>query len=141
MDTEGINHPLLEQLNLSCKYSAERRIVASCYHSSKSSRSQQSLSLDCNAKKNLNFQHVLWTSSSLVLLAWDNYLLVLGIREIGGGTRLICLSMLGINHSTHRTSITFCHKLLVNKLLNLPHQETSAASGLCVPVTQPSQKF
>lgn len=39
--------------------------------------------------------------------------------------------MLGIN----------CHKLLVNKLLNLPHQETSAASGFSVPVTQPSQTF
>ena len=51
MDTEGINHPLLEQLNLSCKYSVERRSVASCYQGSKSSRSQQSLSLDCSAKK------------------------------------------------------------------------------------------
>ena len=49
--------------------------------------------------------------------------------------------MLDINHSTHRTSITFCHKLLVNKLLNLPHQETSVATGFSVPVTQPSQKF
>lgn len=55
MDTEGINHPLLEQLNLSCKYSVERRSVASCYHGSKSSRSQQSLSLDCCAKKNFEF--------------------------------------------------------------------------------------
>ena len=55
MDTEGINHPLLEQLNLSCKYSAERRSVASCYHGSKGSRSQQSLSLDCSAKKKLEF--------------------------------------------------------------------------------------
>ena len=52
-----------------------------------------------------------------------------------------CLSMLGINHSTHRTSITFSHKLLVNKLLNLPLQEKSAATGFSVPVTQPSQKF
>ena len=52
-----------------------------------------------------------------------------------------CLSMLGINHSTHRTSFTFCHKLLVNKLLNLPYQETRAATGFSVPVTQPSQKF
>ena len=82
MDTEGINHPLLEQLNLSCKYSVESRSVASCYHGSKSFRSQQSLSLDCSAKKNLNFQYVLWASSSIVLLAWDNYLLILKIREI-----------------------------------------------------------
>lgn len=49
--------------------------------------------------------------------------------------------MLGINHSTHRTSITFCHKLLVNKLLNLPYQETSAATDFSLRVTQPSQKF
>ena len=52
-----------------------------------------------------------------------------------------CLSMLGINHSTHRTLFTFCHKLLVNKLLNLPLQEKSAATGFSVPVTQPSQTF
>ena len=84
MDTEGINHPLLEQLNLSCKYSAERRSVASCYHGSKSSTSQQSLSLDRSAKKKLEFPAVLWASSSLILLAWDNYLLILGIREIVG---------------------------------------------------------
>ena len=32
MDTEGINHPLLEQLNLSCKYSAERRILLLWHH-------------------------------------------------------------------------------------------------------------
>ena len=154
-------------------------------------------------KKNFNFQYVLWASSSIVLLAWNNYLLILKIREIiiiiisllnplvvyntkiQGRSRIRrthnytwhrrqkqfnpiitvgnkipkavrsdkaefrmgnlgeqgCLSMLGINHSTHRTSITFCHKLPVNKLLNLPHQETSAATGFSVPVTQPSQKF
>ena len=154
-------------------------------------------------KKNFNFQYVLWASSSIVLLAWNNYLLILKIREIiiiiisllnplvvyntkiQGRSRIRrthnytwhrrqkqfnpivtvgnkipkavrsdkaefrtgnwgeqgCLSMLGINHSTHRTSITFCHKLLVNKLLNLPYQEKSAATGFSVPVTQPSQKF
>ena len=155
-------------------------------------------------KKNLNFQYVLWASSSIVLLAWDNYLLILKIREIIiiiisllnplvvyntkihlGRSRIRrthnytwhrrqkqlnpivtvgnkipkavrsdkaefrmgnlgeqgCLSMLGINHSTHRTLFTFCHKLLVNKLLNLPLQEKSAATGFSVPVTQPSQKF
>ena len=52
-----------------------------------------------------------------------------------------CLSMLGINHSTHRTLFTFCHKLLVNKFLNLPYQETRAATGFTVPVTQSCQKF
>ena len=31
-----------------------------------------------------------------------------------------CLSMLGINHSTYRTSITFCHKLLVLSYLIYP---------------------
>ena len=55
MDTEGINHPLLEQLNLSCKYSIKRRSVASCYHGSKSSTSQQSLSFVHSAKKKFEF--------------------------------------------------------------------------------------
>ena len=69
MDTEGINHPLLEQLNLSCKYSAERRSVASCYHGSKSSDHNNHSLLTAVLKKNLNLQDVLWASSSIVLLA------------------------------------------------------------------------
>ena len=53
MDTEGINHPLLEQLNLSCKYSAERRSVASCYHGSKSSDHNNHSLLTAVLKKKL----------------------------------------------------------------------------------------
>ena len=204
MDTEGINHPLLEQLNLSCKYSVERRSVASCYQGSKSSRSQQSLSLDCSAKKKtwisstsfgqvaLSFCLPRTTTYSskkireitIIIISLLNPLVVY-ITKIQGRSRIRrthnytwhrrqkqfnpivtvgnkipkavrsdkaefrtgnwgeqgCLSMLGINHSTHRTSITFCHKLLVNKFLNLPYQETRAATGFSVPVTQPSQTF
>ena len=84
MDTEGINHPLLGQLNLSCKYSVERTVWHHVTMVAKVLDHNNHSLLTAVLKKNLNFQHVLWASTSLVLLAWDNYLLILGIREIGG---------------------------------------------------------
>lgn len=118
MDTEGINHPLLEQLNLSCKYIAERRSVASCYHGSKSSKSQQSLSLDSSAKKTWISSTSFGQAAQPLSFCLPRTMLILGVRKIGGMRLPACPCWpLTILLTELQSSSVTNYFLVVNKLL------------------------